>query len=117
MAVPVQKGMQVELGIGLYMYAGYVVEGADVEPTGKSKLLTDELDETVTRIDWDPGKKLKLEMYAKSGSDPETLKIGDTVTVNTVAYSVTAAPVKRAKGAEEVKVSLDLEMFDSLDLA
>jgi len=117
MANPVQLGQAVELGIGGYTYEGYVVEGVDIEETGNTKFLTDEVDETVTRIDWDPGKKLSVEMYAKSGSDPESIRKGDTLTVNGVLYAVDDRKIKRQKGAEELKVTLDLEKKDSISYA
>ena len=117
MAVPSQQGQAVEVGIGSYTYAGYVVEGVDLEATGNTKFLTDEVDETKTRIDWDPGDKLSIEMYAKSGSDPTTLNKGDTITVNAVVYAIDERRIRRAKGAEEVKVTLALEKKDSMTYA
>lgn len=114
MAAPVQKGQAVVLGIGPYTYAGYVVEGADLDETGNTKFLTDENDETTTRIDWDPGVKLSIEMYAVDPSDPTTIRKGDLVTVDSVVYAVDDRKIKRQKGAEEVKVTLDLEKKDSM---
>ena len=114
MGEPVQKGQQVELGIGDYTYTGYVVEGVDIDETGNTKHLTDENDETVTRIDWDPGVKLSVEMYAKQNSNPTTIRKGDLVTVNAVIYAVDDRKIRRAKGAEELKVTLELEKKDSM---
>jgi len=110
----VQKGTQLVVGIGGFVYAGYIVENVGgPKPMANEKVILDENGATTTIIISDPWKEIKLAMIVKAGSDPTTIAIGDTITINAVNYRVTAVDPQRIRG-EEMKVTIDAKKETSM---
>ncbi len=113
MAAPTQLGTALEVCIGDYLYTGYFVQEAALSPTGVERIVRDENGATATVLISDKGKKLKMSGIVKSGSDPYSIEIGDTVTVNSVNYRITSAdPVRKA--GEEMAFSFEAVKEDSM---
>lgn len=117
MAAPTQKGTALEVGIGSYTYTGYYVGKATLKPTATVRSVEDEDGATATVLIINKGKELRLEdLVVKSGSDPTTIAIGDTITINSVNYRITDVDPVRTKGQEMI-VSFTAVKEDSMSYA
>jgi glucose-6-phosphate isomerase len=108
----IQKGTALIIGIGSNTYTGHVVEDTTAKLDADQEVIKGEDNETLTKILSDPKKTLKVSLIAKSGSTIETVKKGDALTINSVAYMVESCEVKRSRSA--MKVTLDLIKEDSM---
>ena len=110
----VQHGTNVIVGIGDFTYAGHIVGNSNLKPTGTHRPIIGENGNRETDIFTDLGKELTIETVVKVGSDPESLAMGDVVTVNSIYYVVMDVDPRRAKG-EEMTLVLSLEKKDGMD--
>jgi uncharacterized Zn finger protein len=113
MGAPTQLGTELLIGLNGKTYSGAIVESASVRATGDVEAVKNEDNETGTKIISDPGQELTVEMILEAGTDTETIKKGDAVTVDGVAYMVDDVETKYSRGA--AKVTLKLIKEDSMD--
>lgn len=114
MAAPTEIGQALVVGIGSFTYTGYYVMGSTLKPTGTIRIILDEDGAAATILITNKGKELQMrDLTVKSGSDPEAIEIGDTVTVNLVNYRITEVDPPRTAG-EEMKVSFTAIKEDSM---
>ena len=106
----------VVVGFNGLTYGTCLMKTCSEEPIAEVKHLKAANNSTITVIISDPGKQVKLEGILLSAdlTAARALKIGSTVTVNTVKYYVKSAPI--VVGTEEASVTLELEARDGLTL-
>ena len=114
MAAPTELGTNVIVGIGSYTYTGYIVQSfGGPKPTGEVRKIKDENGATTTVLVADKGRTMSIDMIVKDASDPTTIALGDTITINAVAYRVTDVDTTSTAG-EEMTVRIDGEKEDSM---
>ena len=112
MTAPVQLGTACEIGIGGYTYSGFIVEDAERQSIAKVEDVMDEDDATLAKIISNPGVRVTVNVMGKSGSTLEAVKIGDVVTMNSIAMMVEDATQRRSRGV--LKGTLKLIKEDSM---
>jgi len=114
MGAVTQKGQALEVSIGDYTYTGYYVGTVEITPEGEVRKVKDEDGATATVLIIDKGKRLRMsDLVVKSGSDPTTIAIGDTITVNSVNYRFVSGNAVKTKGQEMIW-NMELEKEDSM---
>ena len=109
MAAIVQLGTSVVVGFGSQTQTGFIMQTVSgPNPTADVSTVVAEDGSTGTVLVADKGKTLELEGVGTTAglSTADGLELDDTVTVNSVAYRVTAVSIDR--GPKETRVRLSL---------
>ena len=111
MTAPIQKGTAVLVGIGDYTISGYIVQTVNIENDAEEEVIREGVNNTTkTVILSDPAVQLTVEAVVENGTTASTLKRGDAVTVNDVAYRIANAPSLALSGnAARIRLQLRKE--------
>lgn len=114
MAVIVQQGVPVEVGVGTDTITGYIMGTVNRKPTGTVRTIEREEDgATGTVLVANRGVTFSFDMITKAGVDAKVFIMAGTVTVNGVVYRIEDAEIVKTKG-EEQTVRLDVIKEDSI---
>lgn len=108
----VQKGTTVLVGFNSMTLSGVVMETVSPEITADIKEIRGENNAVMTKLLSNPKKTITFECVVTTLSTFNTVKTGDAITINTVAYMVESA--KPTYSREETKWSVTAVKEDSM---
>lgn len=111
----VQIGEDVEIGFQGYTLSGYTMNDASPENKADIKEIRGENNAVMTKLLSNPRQELSFVAIPMAGTDFLTIKTGDVMTVNSVAYMVVSAKPKLGREEDTIEVSLIKE--DSMTYA
>ena len=103
----VNKGEQYAIGFGGYVHADLVVESVDISKYGEVEEITGEDGDIEAMLISKLGTELKISGMVKTASTALlAAKVGDVITVNSVAYLVMANSCKRTNKIARIDITL-----------
>ena len=108
----VQKGTTVLVGFQSLTLSGTIMDSVGRTPIAEVKTIKGENNATVTKLISDPGFRITFECTVTTHATFNTIKIGDAITINSIAYMVESSEPKYSR--EEVKWTVTAVKEDTM---
>jgi hypothetical protein len=108
----VQKGTTVIVGFQGHTFSGAIMEDVSRKPIGDIKPIRGENNAVTTKLISNPGFEITIQVIVTTLASFNTLKKGDAITINGVAYMVEDCEGKYSR--EEVKWTVTAVKEDSM---